>query len=31
VNEKGAGKIAIPFASAEDLERIVQLFDTIKQ
>lgn len=31
VNEKGAGKITIPFASPEDLERIVQLFDEIRK
>jgi ParB family chromosome partitioning protein len=30
INEKGAGKITIPFTSQEDLERIVQLFDSIK-
>jgi ParB family chromosome partitioning protein len=30
INEKGAGKISIPFTSAEDLERIVQLLDSIK-
>jgi ParB family chromosome partitioning protein len=31
INEKGAGKITIPFASEHDLERIMQLFDTIKK
>jgi len=31
MNEKGAGKIAIPFTSTEDLERIIQLFDAIKK
>ncbi|MDR0505628.1 MAG: ParB/RepB/Spo0J family partition protein [Dysgonamonadaceae bacterium] len=31
INEKGAGKISIPFASEKDLERIMQLFDTIKK
>jgi ParB family chromosome partitioning protein len=29
MNEKGAGKITIPFSSPEDLERIIQLFDAI--
>jgi ParB family chromosome partitioning protein len=31
INEKGAGKISIPFTSEQDLERIIQLFDTIKK
>ncbi|MDR2085697.1 MAG: ParB/RepB/Spo0J family partition protein [Dysgonamonadaceae bacterium] len=31
INEKGSGKISIPFASEQDLERIMQLFDTIKK
>ena len=31
INEKGAGKITIPFTSTEDLERIIQLFDAIKE
>ena len=31
MNEKGVGKIAIPFTSLEDLERIIQLFDIVKQ
>jgi ParB family chromosome partitioning protein len=30
MNEKGTGKITIPFTSSEDLERIVQLLDSIK-
>jgi ParB family chromosome partitioning protein len=30
INEKGAGKITIPFTSQEDLERIIQRFDSIK-
>ncbi|MDR0865841.1 MAG: ParB/RepB/Spo0J family partition protein [Candidatus Symbiothrix sp.] len=30
INEKGAGKITIPFSSQEDLERIIRLFDSIK-
>jgi ParB family chromosome partitioning protein len=30
INEKGAGKIMIPFTSSDDLERIIQLFDSIK-
>ncbi|MDR0547578.1 MAG: ParB/RepB/Spo0J family partition protein [Dysgonamonadaceae bacterium] len=30
INDKGAGKITIPFASAEDLERIMQLLDSKK-
>ena len=29
-SEKGKGKISIPFASEEDLERIMELFDTLK-
>ena len=29
VNEKGTGKITIPFSSPEDLERIIRLFDAI--
>jgi ParB family chromosome partitioning protein len=28
INDKGAGKITIPFASPEDLERIMQLLDS---
>lgn len=31
MNEKGAGKIAIPFSSEDELERIIQLLDTIKK
>ena len=31
MNEKGAGKITIPFTSQEDLERIVQLLDGAKK
>jgi ParB family chromosome partitioning protein len=31
INEKGAGKISIPFTSEQDLERIIQLFDAIKK
>jgi ParB family chromosome partitioning protein len=31
INEKGTGKISIPFVSEQDLERIIQLFDTIKK
>ena len=31
INEKGAGKITIPFISQEDLERIVQLLDGAKK
>ena len=31
INEKGAGKISIPFSSDQDLERIIQIFDTIKK
>jgi ParB family chromosome partitioning protein len=30
MNDRGAGKITIPFISTEDLERIIQLFDSIK-
>jgi ParB family chromosome partitioning protein len=30
INDKGAGKITIPFASTEDLERIMQLLDSRK-
>ncbi|MDR0413028.1 MAG: ParB/RepB/Spo0J family partition protein [Dysgonamonadaceae bacterium] len=30
INDRGAGKITIPFTSQEDLERIVQRFDSIK-
>ncbi len=30
-DENGAGKITIPFASGEDLERIVQVFDSFKK
>ena len=30
MNDKGAGKITIPFTSAEDLERIIQIFDSIR-
>ncbi|MCC8146380.1 MAG: ParB/RepB/Spo0J family partition protein [Bacteroidales bacterium] len=30
MNEKGAGKITIPFQSTDDLERIIQIFDAIK-
>jgi ParB family chromosome partitioning protein len=31
INEKGVGKISIPFTSEQDLERIVQLLDTIEK
>jgi ParB family chromosome partitioning protein len=31
INEKGAGKIGIPFASEQELERIMQMFDAIKK
>ena len=31
MNEKGVGKITIPFASPEELERIIQLLDSIKK
>jgi ParB family chromosome partitioning protein len=31
INEKGTGKISISFASEQDLERIMQLFDLIKK
>jgi ParB family chromosome partitioning protein len=31
INEKGEGKIGIPFSSGQDLERIVQILDTIKK
>jgi ParB family chromosome partitioning protein len=30
VNEKGAGKITIPFTSTEDFERIIGLFDSLR-
>ena len=30
ISEKGAGKITIPFTSTEDLERIIQLLDVVK-
>jgi ParB family chromosome partitioning protein len=30
-NEKGQGKITIPFSSEQDLERIVQVFDSLKK
>ncbi|MGL5561608.1 MAG: ParB/RepB/Spo0J family partition protein [Tannerellaceae bacterium] len=30
-NEKGKGKISIPFASEEELEKIIALFDTLKK
>ncbi len=30
-NEKGKGKITIPFGSEQDLERIMQVFDTLKK
>ena len=30
VNDKGAGKITIPFSSPEDLERLIQALDSIK-
>jgi ParB family chromosome partitioning protein len=30
INERGAGRITIPFVSSEDLERIVRLLDSIK-
>ncbi|MDR0798771.1 MAG: ParB/RepB/Spo0J family partition protein [Dysgonamonadaceae bacterium] len=31
INEKGTGKISIPFDSEQDLERIMQIFDAIKK
>jgi ParB family chromosome partitioning protein len=31
INDKGEGKITIPFTSPDDLERIIQLLDTIKR
>ena len=31
INEKGSGKITIPFTSKEDLDRIILLFDAIKK
>jgi ParB family chromosome partitioning protein len=31
INEKGEGKISIPFSSEPDLERIMQIFDAIKK
>jgi ParB family chromosome partitioning protein len=31
MDEKGTGKITIPFSSEQDLERIIQIFDTIKR
>ncbi|MDR2805512.1 MAG: ParB/RepB/Spo0J family partition protein [Dysgonamonadaceae bacterium] len=31
INDKGAGKITIPFSSSEDLERIIGLLDTFRQ
>ncbi|MDR1371498.1 MAG: ParB/RepB/Spo0J family partition protein [Dysgonamonadaceae bacterium] len=30
-NEQGKGKISIPFASEEEFERILQIFDTVKK
>jgi ParB family chromosome partitioning protein len=30
IDEKGAGKISIPFSSEQDLERIIQVFDKLK-
>ena len=30
INDKGAGKITIPFSSPEDLERLIQMLDSIK-
>lgn len=30
INEKGAGKITIPFGSSDDLERIIQILDSVK-
>jgi ParB family chromosome partitioning protein len=30
INDKGVGKITIPFTSSEDLERIVRMLDSIK-
>ena len=30
-NDKGAGKLSIPFANEQELERIIQLFDAIKK
>jgi ParB family chromosome partitioning protein len=30
INDKGVGKITIPFTSSEDLERIIRLLDSIK-
>jgi len=31
MNDKGAGKITIPFSSPEELERIVQILDSLKK
>ena len=31
INEKGSGKISIPFSSDQDLERIIQVLDSIKK
>ena len=30
-NEKGKGKISIPFKSEEDLEKIIAIFDQLKK
>lgn len=30
-SEKGKGKISIPFSNEEDLERIMEIFDTLKK
>lgn len=30
-SEKGKGKISIPFNNEEDLERIMEIFDTLKK
>lgn len=30
-NEQGAGKITIPFSNEQELERIIQVFDTLKK
>ena len=30
-SEKGKGKISIPFSNEEELERIMEIFDTLKK
>ncbi|MDU1635228.1 MAG: chromosome partitioning protein ParB, partial [Bacteroides ovatus] len=30
-SEKGKGKISIPFGNEEELERIMEIFDTLKK